>query len=152
MRVEVAVLGCPKSNVQSSFLVSVDVKLCFSIGLSLSLICQLTSKDIKQHNCTVFTHNHLSMDASYAWLGLSWAPDTVFTHICPSMDASHAWLGISWAPDTVFAHNHPSMDASHAWLDFMAECGLHSIAHHLMSFWKSEISESRRFSSIRVDR
>ena len=49
MRVEVAALG----SVLTSLLVSVDVKLyepCFGIGLSLSLICQLTSEDIKQHN------------------------------------------------------------------------------------------------------
>ena len=46
----------PGLSVLTSLLVSVDVKLyiepCFGIGLSLSLICQLTSEDIKQHNRT----------------------------------------------------------------------------------------------------
>ena len=47
--------GRPELSVLTSLLVSVDVNLfsyiepCFSIGLSLSLICQLTSEDIKQH-------------------------------------------------------------------------------------------------------
>ena len=45
--------GRPGLSVLTSLLVSVDVKLyiepCLSIGLSLSLICQLTSEDIKQH-------------------------------------------------------------------------------------------------------
>ena len=40
-------------SVLTNLLVSVDVKLiiepCFGTGLSLSLICQLTSEDIKQH-------------------------------------------------------------------------------------------------------
>ena len=41
-------------SVLTSLMVSVDVKqyrtlLCSRIGLSLSLICQPTSKDIKQH-------------------------------------------------------------------------------------------------------
>ena len=43
----------PGLSVLTSLLVSVDVKLyiepCFGIGLSLSLICQPTSEDIKQH-------------------------------------------------------------------------------------------------------
>ena len=45
--------GRPRLSVLTSLLVSVDVKLyiepCFGIGLSLSLICQPTSEDIKQH-------------------------------------------------------------------------------------------------------
>ena len=44
--------GCPGLSVLTSLLVSVDVNYiepCFGIGLSLSLICQLTSEDIKQH-------------------------------------------------------------------------------------------------------
>ena len=44
--------GRPGLSVLTSLLVSVDVKLiqpCFGIGFSLSLICQLTSEDIKQH-------------------------------------------------------------------------------------------------------
>ena len=44
--------GRPRLFVLTSLLVSVDVKSyiepCFGIGLSLSLICQLTSEDIKQ--------------------------------------------------------------------------------------------------------
>ena len=40
--------GRPGLSVLTSLLVSVDVKL-FGIGLSLSLICQLTSEDIEQH-------------------------------------------------------------------------------------------------------
>ena len=40
--------GRPELSVLTSLLVSVDVKL-FGIGLSLSLICQLTSEDIEQH-------------------------------------------------------------------------------------------------------
>ena len=44
--------GRPGLFVLTSLLVSVDVKLyiepCFGIGLSLSLICQPTSEDIKQ--------------------------------------------------------------------------------------------------------
>ena len=42
----------PGLSVLTSLLVSVDVKLvkpCFGIGLSLSLIGQLTSEDIKHH-------------------------------------------------------------------------------------------------------
>ena len=43
-------------SVLTSFLVSVDViffiEPCFGIGHSLSLICQLTSEDIKQHFTT----------------------------------------------------------------------------------------------------
>ena len=46
--------GHPGLSVLTSLMVSVDVKLywpllCSRIGLSLSLICQPTSKDIKQH-------------------------------------------------------------------------------------------------------
>ena len=44
--------GRPGLSVLTSLLASVDVKYiepCFGIGLSLSLICQLTSEDIKQH-------------------------------------------------------------------------------------------------------
>ena len=45
--------GRPGLSVLTSLLVSVDVKLyiepCFGIGLSLSLICQLPSEDIKHH-------------------------------------------------------------------------------------------------------
>ena len=44
--------GRPGLSVLTSFLASVDVKIieaCFGIGLSLSLICQLTSEDIKHH-------------------------------------------------------------------------------------------------------
>ena len=44
--------GRPGLSILTSLLVSVDVKLyepCFGIGLSLSLIRQLTSEDIKQH-------------------------------------------------------------------------------------------------------
>ena len=37
-----------KSTLEKKIL-SVDVKLCFGIGLGLSLICPLTSEDIKQH-------------------------------------------------------------------------------------------------------
>ena len=54
MRVEVTV--SPGLSVLTSLLVSVDVKLyyiepCFGTGHNsdLSLICQLTSEDIKQH-------------------------------------------------------------------------------------------------------
>ena len=42
--------GRPGLSVLTSLLVSVDVKIyepCFGIGLSLSLICQLTSEDLK---------------------------------------------------------------------------------------------------------
>ena len=46
--------GRPRMSILTSLLVSVDVKLyiepCFGIGLSLSLICQPTPEDIKQHN------------------------------------------------------------------------------------------------------
>ena len=43
--------GRPGLSVLTSLLVSVDVKTepCFGIGHNLSLICQLTSEDIKQH-------------------------------------------------------------------------------------------------------
>ena len=44
--------GRPGLSVLSSLMVSVDVnniEPCFGIGLSLSLICQPTSADIKQH-------------------------------------------------------------------------------------------------------
>ena len=45
--------GRPGLSVLTSLLVSVDVKLyiepCFGIGLSLSLICQLISEDIKHY-------------------------------------------------------------------------------------------------------
>ena len=44
--------GRPGLSVLTSLLVSVDVKLyepCFGIGLSLPVICQLPSEDIKQH-------------------------------------------------------------------------------------------------------
>ena len=46
--------GRPGLSVLTNLLVSVDVKLgiiepCFGIGLSLFLICQLTSEDIKHH-------------------------------------------------------------------------------------------------------
>ena len=45
--------GRPGLPVLTSLLVSVDVKLyiepCFGIGLSLSLICQLISEDIKHY-------------------------------------------------------------------------------------------------------
>ena len=42
--------GCPGLSVLTSLLVSVGYnEPCFGIGLSLSLICQLTSEDIKQH-------------------------------------------------------------------------------------------------------
>ena len=44
--------GRPELSVLTSLLVSVDVKNyepCFGIGLNLSLICQLTSEDIKHH-------------------------------------------------------------------------------------------------------
>ena len=44
--------GHPGLSVLTSLLVSVDVKIiepCFGIGHNLSLICQLTSEDIKQH-------------------------------------------------------------------------------------------------------
>ena len=47
--------GRPGLSVLTSLLVSVDVKLsepCFGFGLSLSLICQPTAEDIKQHNRT----------------------------------------------------------------------------------------------------
>ena len=47
--------GRPGLSVLTSLMVSVDVKLyftmpCFGIDLSLSLICQLASEDIKQQN------------------------------------------------------------------------------------------------------
>ena len=49
--------GRPGLSVLTSLLVSVDLKLyvqySFCTGLSLSLICQPTSEDIKQHNRTV---------------------------------------------------------------------------------------------------
>ena len=44
--------GCPGLSVLTSLLVSVDVKLYWTVlrhWFSLSLICQLTSEDIKQH-------------------------------------------------------------------------------------------------------
>ena len=41
--------GRPGLSVLTSLLVSVDVKLYCIASLSLSLICQLTSADIKQH-------------------------------------------------------------------------------------------------------
>ena len=44
--------GRPELSVLTSFLVSVDVNYtepCFGNGHSLSLICQLTSEDIKLH-------------------------------------------------------------------------------------------------------
>ena len=44
--------GRPGLSVLTNLLVSVDVKYtepCFGIGHSLSLICQLTSEDIKHH-------------------------------------------------------------------------------------------------------
>ena len=43
--------GRPGLSVLTSLIVSVDhyIEPCFGIGLSLSLICQLTSEDIKQH-------------------------------------------------------------------------------------------------------
>ena len=54
MRVEVAVLGCPswavRPNEPSGFRgLKNYIEPCFGIGLSLSLICQPTSEDIKQH-------------------------------------------------------------------------------------------------------
>ena len=47
MRVEVPVLGCP--SYEPSGFRGRKAEPCFGIGLSLSLICQLTSEDIKQH-------------------------------------------------------------------------------------------------------
>ena len=49
--------GRPGLSVLTSLLASVDVKYiepCFGIGLSLSLICQLTSEDIKQHFIIIY--------------------------------------------------------------------------------------------------
>ena len=46
--------GRPGLSVVTRLLVSVDVKLYFGIGLSLSLIRQVTSEDIKQHYLPTF--------------------------------------------------------------------------------------------------
>ena len=51
MRVEVAVLNEPSGFRGRKAI----IEPCFGIGLSLSLICQLTSEDIKQHYLPVST-------------------------------------------------------------------------------------------------
>ena len=59
--------GRPGLSVLTSLLVSMDVKLywkpCFGIGLSLSLICQLTSEDIKQPYLPTNATTILTVDA-----------------------------------------------------------------------------------------
>ena len=63
MRVEVAVLSCP---FLTSLLVSVDVKNiepCFDIGHNLSLICQMTSEDIKHQLIIIINTNTQSSGA-----------------------------------------------------------------------------------------
>ena len=61
--------GRPGLSVLTSLLVSVDVKLfiepCFGIGLSLSLICQLTSEDIKQHYLPTYPYTHAKRPPLY---------------------------------------------------------------------------------------
>ena len=69
--------GRPGLSVLTSFLVSVDVKLYWTMlrhCLSLSLICQLTSKDIKQHylpntdNHNAWKYkNNQNDDCGYPW-------------------------------------------------------------------------------------
>ena len=50
MRVEVAASWAVRPNEPSGFRGrKAIIEPCFGIGLSLSLICQLTSEDIKQH-------------------------------------------------------------------------------------------------------
>ena len=51
--------GCPGLSVLTSLLVSVDIKItepCFGIGLSLSLIHQLTSEDVEHHFIIMVRH------------------------------------------------------------------------------------------------
>ena len=61
--------GRPGLSILTNLLVSVDVKIycpCFGIGHNLSLICQLTSEDIKQH----FTEGVLRRATKLVRLGL----------------------------------------------------------------------------------
>ena len=76
LRVEVAVLGsmAHRPNEPSSFRGGkASVEPCFGIGLSLSLTCQLTSEDIKQHYLPTYGSIHSSGAVQWESRWPSWA-------------------------------------------------------------------------------
>ena len=75
MRVEVAVLGCPSGrNEPSGFrgrkeLLNRASAFTVSHNSQLSLICQLTSEDIKRHHF-IITHHRQLLDLSDSVIGI----------------------------------------------------------------------------------
>ena len=86
--------GRPGLSVLTSLLVSVDVSYsesCFGIGLSLSLICQLTSEDVTQHYLPTYLPTGRAMSVTLTepgWL----TPHSEHGFPAPSSTLCQIWL------------------------------------------------------------